>query len=99
MYLHNIYIQVSVPPGCSASCASVTTNLVPTCGPPVVEGRVLTNVVYFLLRMLATMALACVFIILDAQTIQVIITDGSLKNLRFLMTFHVCLPSVNACLS
>ena len=62
---------MSVPPGCSASCASVTTNLVPTCGVPVVEGRVLTNVVYFLLRMLATMALACVFIILDAQTIQV----------------------------
>ena len=32
--------------------------------------RAVTNSVYFVLRSLATMALACVFIMLDAQTIQ-----------------------------
>ena len=34
-------------------------------------GRLLTIGTYFALRMVATMALACCFIMLDAQTIQV----------------------------
>ena len=35
------------------------------------EMRLTTNAVYFVLRGVATMALACCFIMLDAQTIQV----------------------------
>ena len=46
------------------------TNIVPDCGDSVTRGRAVTNSIYFALRTLATMALACVFIILDAQTIQ-----------------------------
>ena len=46
------------------------TNLVQWCGEEVVHGRVTTNVTYFILRALAYMALACSYIILDAQTIQ-----------------------------
>ena len=61
---------VSVSAGCQIHCAGVETNLVAQCGEEITEGRVTTNVVYFILRALAYMSLACSFIILDAQTIQ-----------------------------
>ena len=61
---------LSLPPGCQISCPAVETNLVQQCGEGRTEGRVTTNVVYFILRALAYMALACSYIILDAQTIQ-----------------------------
>ena len=44
------------------------------------EGRMVTNFVYFILRVLATMCLACCFIMLDAQTIQVV---------RVYVTYHL----------
>ena len=74
------------PAGCEASCSG-SSNMVPECGERRAEGRVTTNVIYFILRLgmewfiklcsifttirtFGTMAIACVFIILDAQTIQ-----------------------------
>ena len=60
---------LSFPDNMTISCSG-TSNLVPDCGDTITEGRATTNIIYFILRMLATMALACVFIILDAQTIQ-----------------------------
>ena len=62
--------SLALTPGCHLSCSAVETNLVPWCGEAVVQGRVRTNVTYFILRALAYMALACSYIILDAQTIQ-----------------------------
>ena len=61
--------EVSLREGCRAEC-SATTNLVQSCGWFDNGNRVLTNTVYFILRTVATMALACCFIMLDAQTIQ-----------------------------
>jgi len=61
--------QVTLGEGCRAEC-SATTNLVQQCGWFDNGNRVLTNTVYFILRTIATMALACCFIMLDAQTIQ-----------------------------
>ena len=63
--------SLALTPGCELSCSVLETNLVPHCGEEEeVQGRLTTNVIYFLLRSLATMALACSYIILDAQTIQ-----------------------------
>ena len=62
--------SLALASGCQLSCSGVETNLVPSCGQAVVQGRVRTNLTYFILRALAYMALACSFIILDAQTIQ-----------------------------
>ena len=64
------HIVLSIPDGCEASCSKVSSNIVPDCGDTRVEGRAVTNTIYFILRMFATMALASVYIILDAQTIQ-----------------------------
>ena len=61
--------EVKLGDGCRAEC-SATTNLVQQCGWFDNGNRVLTNTVYFILRTIATMALACCFIMLDAQTIQ-----------------------------
>jgi len=46
------------------------SDLIGYCSYEIGENRLITNSVYFFLRMVATMALACVFIMLDAQTIQ-----------------------------
>ena len=46
------------------------TNLVKKCGDSNSGNRLITNGVYFIFRMMATMALASCFILLDAQTIQ-----------------------------
>ena len=63
--------SLALTAGCELSCSVLETNLVAQCGEEEeVQGRVTTNVIYFLLRSLATMALACSYIILDAQTIQ-----------------------------
>ena len=62
--------SLALPADCELSCSAVETNLVPPCGEAEVHGRVTTNVIYFILRALAYMALACSYIILDAQTIQ-----------------------------
>ena len=67
------------PAGCEASCSG-SSNMVPECGERRAEGRVTTNVIYFILRVFATMALACVFIILDAQTIQMCKMEDAAGN-------------------
>merc|ERR1719192_1727711 len=54
---------------CSLAC-DVKTNLVRKCGDSNSGNRLITNGVYFIFRMMATMALASCFILLDAQTIQ-----------------------------
>ena len=54
---------------CSLAC-EVKTNLVEKCGDSNSGNRLITNGVYFIFRMMATMALASCFILLDAQTIQ-----------------------------
>jgi len=54
---------------CTLTC-EVRTNLVERCGDSNHGNRLITNGVYFIFRMLATMALASCFILLDAQTIQ-----------------------------
>merc|ERR1719167_113503 len=54
---------------CELHC-EVRTNLVKRCGDSNHGNRLITNGVYFIFRMLATMALASCFILLDAQTIQ-----------------------------
>lgn len=54
---------------CSIHC-QIQTNIIGYCEYTEGEMRLTTNVTYFLLRVVATMALACCFIMLDAQTIQ-----------------------------
>jgi len=54
---------------CDLSC-EVRTNLVERCGDSNSGNRLITNGVYFIFRMMATMSLASCFILLDAQTIQ-----------------------------
>ena len=55
-------------PGCKLTCSKVASELA-TC--KTVQGdRTLTNILYFIFRMLATMCLACNFVLLHAQTIQ-----------------------------
>ena len=72
-------LQLRLPAGCEAACSG-HSNMVPECGERRAEGRVVTNVTYFILRMFATMALACVFIILDAQTIQMCKMEDAAGN-------------------
>jgi len=55
--------------GCDLNC-TVRTNLIERCGDTNSGNRLITNGIYFIFRMLATMALASCFILLDAQTIQ-----------------------------
>jgi len=69
----------SLPSGCSMECKA-QTNLIGYCDYIIGENRLTTNSVYFVLRMLATMALACVFIMLDAQTIQMCKIEEELGN-------------------
>ena len=52
------------------------------------EGRMVTNFVYFILRVLATMCLACCFIMLDAQTIQVVRVYVTYHLLNFWLNFR-----------
>ena len=60
---------LGLKPNCSLEC-EVKTNLVEKCGDSNSGNRLITNGVYFIFRMMATMALASCFILLDAQTIQ-----------------------------
>merc|ERR1719334_483179 len=60
---------LGIKQGCNLSC-SVRTNLIERCGDTNSGNRLITNGVYFIFRMMATMALASCFILLDAQTIQ-----------------------------
>ncbi|XP_023337113.1 major facilitator superfamily domain-containing protein 6 [Eurytemora carolleeae] len=59
----------NLPENCAIDCIA-ETNIVSYCEIVEGEGRMTTNAIYFLLRMLATMCLASCFIMLDAQTIQ-----------------------------
>merc|ERR1712241_980075 len=59
---------------CSLAC-EVKTNLVGKCGDSNSGNRLITNGVYFIFRMMATMALASCFILLDAQTIQMCMVE------------------------
>merc|ERR1719340_457956 len=61
--------QLGLKPDCHLEC-DVKTNLVQKCGDSNSGNRLITNGVYFIFRMMATMALASCFILLDAQTIQ-----------------------------
>merc|ERR1719369_780353 len=61
--------QLRIKKDCELHC-EVRTNLVKRCGDSNHGNRLITNGVYFIFRMLATMALASCFILLDAQTIQ-----------------------------
>ena len=60
---------LGLKPDCHLTC-EVKTNLVKKCGDSNSGNRLITNGVYFIFRMMATMALASCFILLDAQTIQ-----------------------------
>ena len=60
---------LGLKPDCHLEC-DVKTNLVKKCGDSNSGNRLITNGVYFIFRMMATMALASCFILLDAQTIQ-----------------------------
>jgi len=60
---------LSLPEGCTLECG-VETNLISYCDFVEGEGRMTTNIVYFIFRMLATMAMANCFVMLDAQTLQ-----------------------------
>jgi len=60
---------LGINPECDLSC-DVRTNLVERCGDSNSGNRLITNGVYFIFRMMATMSLASCFILLDAQTIQ-----------------------------
>merc|ERR1712241_284786 len=60
---------LGLKPDCHLTC-EVKTNLVEKCGDSNSGNRLITNGVYFIFRMMATMALASCFILLDAQTIQ-----------------------------
>ena len=61
--------RLGLKPNCSLRC-KVRTNLVERCGDSNSGNRLITNGVYFIFRMMATMALASCFVLLDAQTIQ-----------------------------
>ena len=55
-------------PGCKLSCSKIESRLA-SC--TYTKGnRMVTNILYFIFRMLATMCLACNFVLLHAQTIQ-----------------------------
>ncbi len=59
---------LELAPNCKLTCTQVKSQLA-TC--TIEQGnRMLLNVLYFLFRMLATMCLACNFVLLHAQTIQ-----------------------------
>jgi len=60
---------LGIKPDCDLAC-DVRTNLVERCGDSNSGNRLITNGVYFIFRMMATMSLASCFILLDAQTIQ-----------------------------
>jgi len=60
---------VSVQDGCSLQC-DLQSDIIAFCAVSEGDMRMTTNAVYFVLRTIATMALACCFIMLDAQTIQ-----------------------------
>ena len=60
-------LELSIP-GCKLTCTNIKSKLA-TCS--YTEGnRMVTNILYFIFRMLATMCLACNFVLLHAQTIQ-----------------------------
>jgi len=63
------YQGIELPHDCSMMC-QVKSNAIEYCSKVEGEMRLTTNAVYFVLRVVATMALACCFIMLDAQTIQ-----------------------------
>jgi len=60
---------LSIKADCNLEC-DVRTNLIERCGDSNSGNRLITNGVYFIFRMMATMSLASCFILLDAQTIQ-----------------------------
>lgn len=60
---------LGIKPECNLVC-TVRTNLIQRCGDTNSGNRLITNGIYFIFRMMATMALASCFILLDAQTIQ-----------------------------
>jgi len=62
-------LPLGIMDDCFMTC-EVRTNLVKECGATDKGNRLITNGVYFIFRMLATMALASCFILLDAQTIR-----------------------------
>merc|ERR1719347_846286 len=61
--------MLQIKADCTLQC-EVRTNLLKRCGDTNHGNRLITNGVYFIFRMLATMSLASCFILLDAQTIQ-----------------------------
>jgi len=66
-------IEEELPLGIMDNCfmdCEVRTNLVKECGATDRGNRLITNGIYFIFRMIATMALASCFILLDAQTIR-----------------------------
>ncbi|XP_023340878.1 uncharacterized protein LOC111710915 isoform X2 [Eurytemora carolleeae] len=66
-------IEDEMPLGIMNSCSmdcQVRTNLVEECGATDKGSRLITNGIYFIFRMLASMCLACCFTLLDAQTIR-----------------------------
>ena len=60
-------LQLSIP-GCKLTCNKIKSELA-TCT-NTKGNRMVTNSLYFIFRMLATMCLACNFVLLHAQTIQ-----------------------------
>lgn len=69
---------LEMAPGCKLQCNQVITELA-TC--TTIEGsRALTNSLYFLFRMLATICLACNFVLLHAQTIHMCKVEDELGN-------------------
>ena len=60
-------LQLSIP-GCKLTCNKIKSELA-TCT-NTKGNRMVTNSLYFVFRMLATMCLACNFVLLHAQTIQ-----------------------------
>merc|ERR1719186_904500 len=66
-------------PNCEAFC-KVRTNLIRACGEEDHGNRLITNAIYFIFRMLATMSLASCFILLDAQTIQMCTVEENMGN-------------------
>jgi len=67
--LEGLVKELVMAEGCRAEC-DIATKLLHSCGMSDNGNRTLTISTYFILRMLATMCLASVFILLDAQTIQ-----------------------------
>jgi len=60
---------LSLPERCSLECG-VQTDLISYCDYVEGEGRLTTNIFYFLFRMLATAAMVNCWVMLDAQTLQ-----------------------------